>query len=100
MNIFIAVFSYGFPKLQVLRLKYLRAKDISFARGLIGHVARLNQMPKVDVLAFTISESDLDAWHTLDVIFFSLKYQFQSDIHISYNSDYRNWLYFPLMSSL
>ena len=77
MHFFIAVFSYGFPKLQVLTLNALNAKEISFARVLIGHVARVDQKLKVFINKPHLYESDLVTWHIFDIILFLLRHQLQ-----------------------
>ena len=97
MNIFIAVFSYGFPKLQVLDLELLRAEDISFARVLIGHV---DQKLKVDIYHSFLYESDLVAWHTFDIILFLLRHQLQINVITFSRDEDKKKLFFPLVSTL
>ena len=99
MNIFIAVFSYGFPKLQVLELYFLVAKDISFARVLVGHVARVDQMLKVDIYKPVLNVSDLVAWHSFDIILFLLRHQLQINFIYPMDEDEKR-LFFPLISTL
>ena len=100
MNIFIAVFSYGFPKLQVLVLQHLTARYVSFARVLIGHVARVDQKPKVFIDKPHLYESDLVAWHTFDIILFLLRHQLQINVKPFPGNADKKELFFPLMSTL
>ena len=100
MNIFIAVFSYGFPKLQELILKDFNANKISFARVLIGHVARVDQNLKVFIDDPYLYESDLVAWHSFDIILFLLRHQLQINVEPFPEEADKKELYFPLMSTL
>ena len=100
MKIFIAGFSYGFPKLQVLTFNVPDAKDISFARVLIGHVARADQKLKVGILHSHLNESDLVAWHTFDIILFLLRNQLQIDFSFFSEGGDKKKLFFPLISTL
>ena len=100
MKIFIAGFSYGFPKLQVLDLESLRAKDISFARVLIGHVARVYQKLRVTIYGPNLDKSDLVAWHTFDIILFLLRHQLQINVKPFPGDADKKELFFPLVSTL
>ena len=99
MNIFIAVFSNGFSKLQMLYLFDLKVEDISFARVLIGHVTRANQKLRVVIFFSRVYESDLVAWHAFDIILLLLTIQFQIDFDLHCTRSDKE-LYFPIMNTL